>query len=162
MEGQLVKTETHLNDKNDTEGLCVDDEHGRLLILCKEKPGADLNKKEVRSVYSYTIEERKVDESPLFLIDVKKIKSVSGKKKFKPAAIAYHHFRGTYFIIDSMNALLVELSGDGNMLNLFNLSNSILPQPEGLTFDREGNMYISSEGTINQKARIVKFNYVTN
>ena len=81
-----------------------------------------------------------------------------GKFKFSPSAIAIHPFTGDIYITSSVGKLMVVLNAEGQLLYIEKLKKSIHPQPEGLCFDRQGNMYIANEGK-DEAAFIYKYNY---
>ena len=62
------------------------------------------------------------------------------------------------FIISSASSQLVVAGLDGRVESVYVLSSKLFPQPEGITFKQNGDMYITNEG-INTKATMLKFVY---
>lgn len=148
---KVKKYETRLSTKNDTEGLCYDIGNDRLLILCKEKAGVKEKIKNKKAIYSFPLDDKKVNKLPLHTIDTKDVADYFDKKHskthYKPAAIAIHPLSGELYIIDSVENSLSLLSQDGELLAVHKLPETLLPQPEGISFDENGNLYISSEAS---------------
>jgi len=61
-----------------------------------------------------------------------------------------------WLILCSKPAAVIVLNREGNLLDVIELDNKTLPQPEALCFDHDGNLIIASEGLLGP-ARIVKF-----
>src|SRR6185436_11949831 len=61
---------TGLSSQNDTEGLCYDDKHNRLLIACKGSPGIDKKYKNNKAIYSFDLSSKKISDTPVYLINV--------------------------------------------------------------------------------------------
>lgn len=61
-----------------------------------------------------------------------------------------------WLILCSKPSALIILNENGVLLDVIELDNIILPQPEALCFDMEGSLIIASEGR-NSPARIVRF-----
>ena len=64
---------------------------------------------------------------------------------------------GEWFIVSAVNQLLVVADSNWTILNSYHLSGNDFNQPEGLAFDRDGNMYISNEGDDVTSGNILKF-----
>lgn len=127
------------------EGLCADD--GSLFALCKNCQ-EDKDEKEV-TVYTLNLfsgDSLSVTNS--FKIDISKIQPDHKKEriKFHPSCIAKNPATHEWFIISSVNKLLLVLDEQWNVKAYYPLDPSLFKQPEGLTFNARGDMYISNEG----------------
>jgi uncharacterized protein YjiK len=151
---EVISYETFLSEHNNVEGLCFDPSGNNLLLLCKGKPGSGLDPKKFRSVYAFDLTSKKMKNEPFLTVSIDKIErqlnrnKEENKKKFtfQPSGIALHPISGNYFIIASAGKLIVEVSPAGEVLHSRHLSSRIFQQPEGITFDKQGGMYISNEG----------------
>lgn len=146
-DGRFVDYKTYktfLNSSNNTEGLCYDPETNALLLACKDSPGKDYKKE--KAVYSFSLGEMILDETPRFLISNKDIKNNSEEGKFNPSGIARHPLTGTFFIIAARGNTIIELSKDGRVLNQKDLPESVHRQAEGIAFKKDGTLFISNEG----------------
>jgi uncharacterized protein YjiK len=157
--GEKVKYEifkTSLSQSYDVEGLCFDPETNSLLLACKEFAGKGL--KDKRAVYSYSLNEMKLNEKPRFVLSIKEIEKATGKKVFSPSAIERHPKTGTYLLITGRGKAVIEISKEGNLLAEENLNDKIHTQPEGITFLPNLTMLITDEGA-GGKARLTKYPY---
>lgn len=168
---------TPLNKDNDTEGLCYDAMNRRLLIACKDKPGASM--KGMRSVYAFDLKTNTIATNPVYLVKIDAIKqwllqndkqkfmtnelrSLLDPKKgdvtFQPSEIHIHPLTQQIYLLSSVGKLLLVLNRDNSIQYVTNLDPDIFKQPEGITFLKDGTMYISDEGR-DGKGNILKFNY---
>ena len=76
---------------------------------------------------------------------------------FSPSAIAIHPITNQIYITSSVGKLLLITNESGKVLHIENLKKSIHPQPEGLCFDQDGNLYLSNEGKDGRPGVIYKF-----
>jgi uncharacterized protein YjiK len=110
--------------------------------------------------FSFDLAKKEFDSEPFFIIPMnsilKKLKDYSAK--FKPSAAAINPVLNKLFIIASVGKVLVQCSLDGKVEARYKLNPSQFPQPEGITFASNGDMYISNEG-LEGKATILKFPY---
>lgn len=121
----------------DFEGICFDSNNNRLLVACKEN--GDKDKRNFIYVYGFSLKKNKYLKEPVFKIKKDKI-----HKNFKSSGIAIHP-NGNVFIISSFSKTLLELSPVGEVVNKTQLNSYIFHQPEGITFDSKGDLYISNE-----------------
>jgi len=144
--------------KNDFETLYYDAERKALVMLCKNCSGDD---KKVVSAYAYYPDSIGFDTKPLFTIDVRKIDSLSPRptSRFQPSAARIHPVLKKLFIISSASNQLAITDVDGNVEAVYMLAKNLFPQPEGLTFKSNGDMYISNEA-VTSKASLLKFTYI--
>lgn len=127
------------------EGLFADKD--TLFTLCKHCP-VDKPSKEV-TVYTLV----KTLGAPLsvsnsFTINVSKIQSQKGaeKIKFHPSGLAKNPITNEWYIISSVNKLLLVLDEQWKMKGVYPLDPALFNQPEGIAFNSKGDLYISNEG----------------
>ena len=108
---------------------------------------ADNEKKEV-SVF--TIDHPAGDSLSIassFKIDISMLKAKeTGKVKFHPSCIAKNPLTKDWYIISSVNKMLLVLDAQWKVKEFIPIDPSLFNQPEGLTFNQKGDMYISNEG----------------
>ncbi len=149
---------THLTIKQDSEGLCYDKKNNRLLIAIK---GAELDADDYKGIYAFDLDSKKMDQQPVFKIDL--LNEVfesngSGKKKkgsINPSGIAIHPLSGDMYIVDGRNSKLLITDAAGAIKKLYQLNNNEFAQPEGISFNSAGDLFIANEGT-NQPGNILQ------
>jgi uncharacterized protein YjiK len=147
----VTEHRTHLTIAQDCEGLCYDPDNNRLLVTVKEK---DPNSDTYKGIYAFDLANRTMDKTPAFKIDLghKIFEDVaaSGKKKkastIMPAAIAIHPVSKDMFITDGPRSRLLITDKEGSIKKFLQLDNKKFMQPEGITFNKEGELFISNEG----------------
>ncbi len=150
-----------LTGTNDFETMYTDTSRNALVIICKN---CDMDNKESVSAFAFYPDGGGFDEHPLYTIDAGNItaKAVElGHKKtskFQPSAASIHPVLQKLFIISSASSQLVVADLNGNVEEVYELGKKLFPQPEGLTFKNNGDMYISNEG-ITSRGSIIKFIY---
>ena len=175
--GKKVKSKkitTILDSSCDAEGLTYDKENNQLLIACKGK--AIDHKKNTKVVYSFNLETQKVAKEPYLTIKVSKVrkhKRVGNTQEayekflssignsnitFNPSAIAIHPITKNIYILSSVGKTLLVISNKGKIIYTVHLNQKKFKQPEGITFDENGTMYISNEGK-DGRANIKTFSY---
>jgi len=133
----------------DNEGLFYQD--GYLYLACKE---AEVTSSEnTRMIYRTPVNH--LDEMEAFLeIDNDEIETFVKDNypeidlksfEFNPSALAFHPFTKELYVLSASDRFIA-IFKNKNLHNVFPLSSEIYYQPEGLSFDDKGNMYISSEG----------------
>ncbi len=149
--------QTELSDKNDTEGICLSADGRKLLIACKNASGIDNHIKDHRGIYSFDLENRELDETPVSLISIDQIIDVAEKKvAFMPSGLAVHPKTQDIYIISSVGKILLVLDTQNHIKHLQSLKHDHFKQPEGITFLPDGTLYISNEGK-NGKANLLRF-----
>ena len=140
---------THLTMKQDPEGLCYDKKNNRLLIAIK---GAEPGTENYKGIYAFDLSSKKMDQQPVFKIDLqnKVFGNGSDKKKrntINPSGISIHPVSGDMYIIDGRNPQFLITDADGNIKKLYELNSNEFAQPEGITFNSAGDLFIANEGT---------------
>jgi uncharacterized protein YjiK len=134
---------------------------GKLFALCKNCLG-DNEKTEV-SVYILEQDSTKLlkvkgsSKIDLSTIRPEDIKG-KGKGKFHPSCMAKNPVTHDWVIISAVNKLLLVLDEQWKVKDSYPLDPSLFNQPEGLTFNANGDMYISNEGG-GGSATILLFRY---
>ena len=138
--------ETSLRRRNDAEGLGFDASNNRLLIACKEDPGAGL-KNRMKAIYAYDIAAGALGAEPAFTIDTKEIDDRSDAgADFKPSAVAVHPNSGALYILSSTTKGIAILDDRGSLQEVVELDGELFVQPEAMVFLPDATLYIASEG----------------
>ncbi len=167
---------TELNARNDVEGLCFDKKNNSLLLACKGQAIDNKgSKKDQKCVYRFDIENKKLDKEPFFTIidnellsfvesmnldgSKTKLKKLKRRvKNFSPSGIAIHPVSGDYYLTSGRSSLLLIIGINKQIKDVIFLNSKSNPQPEGITFDKENNLYISTEGK-GYSGKVFKFAY---
>ncbi len=152
------RTKTELKAKHDIEGLAFHPADSVVLIAAKEH----LTKARERVIFSLPATAPK--EEPRIWARIN-IDSVAARlevtkqesKRFKPSAIAVHPRSGETFVLSSALQAVVVLDENRALTHVARLDATLLPQPEGIAFMPNGDMYIASED--GRRGRLALFSY---
>lgn len=141
------------------ESLYIDSIANRLVTLTKNHRNAE---KEILA-YAFDLKSRQFIEQPVYRIPMADIFSrmQDNTVEFKPSAAALHPIENKIYVIASIGKAMLVCSMEGKVEHVYKLNPTQFPQPEGITFAPNGDMYISNEG-LQGKATILKFPYVKN
>lgn len=133
-------------------------ELNKLVLITKDH--RDKDRVESIDAYSFDLATKKFDSAFFFKLPLKEIyiKLENYSADCKPSGAALHPITNKLFIIASVGKLLLECSPEGKLDKIYKLNPTQFPQPEGITFADNGDMYISNEG-LDGKATILKFPY---
>jgi hypothetical protein len=147
-----------ISGTNDFETMYADTSRKALIIVCKN---CAMDSKSVVSAFAFYPDSLGFINDPVYTINADSIKALSPHKtsKFQPSAAGIHPVTKKLFIISSAANQLVIADQDGHVESVFELGKKLFPQPEGLTFKSNGDMYISNEG-VSAKATILRFPYI--
>ena len=128
------------------------------MIACKGN--SNKNEKGIRLIYEFLLEDKNLNQQPILTISQKEIRSKYNiKNHFDPSGIAVHPITKNIYILSSVGKMLVECNPKGKLQKVDNLNYSHVQQPEGISFDINGDLYISNEAK-GGKFNILKFNYL--
>ncbi len=167
---KVDEIDTPLNSSNDVEGLCFDSARNQLLIACKGQLESGKHRKGRRGIYSFDLSTQSFQKDPYLLIDLKEElkklnpvdveKSISQKSKIKsrvnmfaPSGLAIDPITGYLYVLANKGGILTVFDKGKNILGVFFLNQKIYSQPEGIVFNKAGDLYISNEGK-SKKANI--------
>jgi hypothetical protein len=151
-----VKEWENILPKGEYEGMYGDETTGKVYVICKNCPGD--NSKDLVTGYIIQVGDS-VYQSGTFQVDVKQIKSFTGKVKrgFRPSALAKNPVTSEWFMVSAVNKLLVVTDSNWTIKEACFLNGNTFNQPEGIAFDAEGNLYISNEGDDLSQGNILRF-----
>jgi hypothetical protein len=130
-----VRSYEHILPAGKYEGLFCD-EDGRLIALCKSCAIDDPQKEVSGYVLGYGA------GHALAIRDHFKVEVA----RFHPSCLARNPKTKEWYLISSVNKTLFVLDDQWKLKENYTLDPILFKQPEGLAFDRDGNMYISNEG----------------
>lgn len=141
--------------KGEYEGLYADQVSGEIFVLCKNCSQDNPEKKVSGYILKMT---GGIKRTGSFELDVEKIKALTSKVKkgFKPSALARNPVTGDWFILSGLNKVLVVTDKNWKPKEAYALSSNNFNQPEGIAFDKNGNLYISNEGDETLDGNILK------
>ncbi|MBC7778308.1 MAG: SdiA-regulated domain-containing protein [Phycisphaerae bacterium] len=152
---------TSLKKHNDVEGLAYDPWRKALLLACKEQPDSLYP----RGIYVFNLETKTLDESPAYTIHPEEVNrlvsygEVERHEYFSPSGLAVHPLTGDVYVVSTALKRLVVLDyKTGKIKFAQRLDKKILPQPEGISFDAQGNLLLSSEGKLGE-GMLLKFDF---
>jgi len=140
--------DTHLKKKQDAESLAYDEKNNRLLVAVK---AIDLNSSDYKGIYAFDLKSKQMASAPVYKIDLKhEIFQEMNKGKIEnsisPSDLAIHPVTGDLYILEGTKPKLLVMDSKGAMVSLYDLKGSDFSQPEGITFNPDGKMYIANEG----------------
>lgn len=139
------------------ESLCYDKQQNQLLLICKEC-GKHQNS---ISAFVFDLNTKTFSTNPYFTISWEEIRKMAKDNSIecRPSAAAINPVNNKLYIIASLGKVLLESTIGGKLEAVYNLNPDHFPQPEGITFGTNGDMYIANEG-VEGKASLLKFKYV--
>ena len=162
---------------SNNEGLCYDKVHDRLLIARKNKIAKGKAFKNKRAIYEFNLKTRLLNRDPVFEFDVDSIKKIASKEKielptkskkkgkvaepiirFASSEIAIHPITKKLFLLSSTDHLLFIIDEHGTIEHIEKLNQTIFKQPEGITFQENGDILITNEGQ-NKNSTLLGFKY---
>jgi uncharacterized protein YjiK len=161
--------------KANIEGLGYDAKNHRLLLAQKGEKTDDATS---RSIFAFDLHSQTPSVSKVFDIGLSDFKAFLADKKekrykhltedyvtnpltkgveFGPSGVAVHPILSNIYVISSINKVLLVLSAEGKILEMVKLDKNRFPQPEGICFDKDGTMYLSSEAKDDPKGKLFAF-----
>jgi len=138
---------TDFSEDNNMETLVYDQKSKCLITAPKDK---DLESEDFKGLYHIPIASKSMEAHPFIKIDMgdealSPFQKKKAYKTFNPSDIAIHPKTGDYYVLEGKKPKLLILNTNGNVKSVYELDEDNFPQPEGLTFDPNGLLYISNE-----------------
>jgi len=142
-----IKIGKNLVPKENYESLAAASVDSLLYVLCKE---CDTDKG-TSSVTGYILglsKDGEVSNKGGFKIDEEQIDRLSSLrgKRFRPSALTFNTLTNEWYILSSVNKMLVTANEKWQITGAYPLDPSLFNQPEAIAFDQNGNLYIGNEG----------------
>jgi len=140
------------------ESLALDPAAGRLLMLVKDGEGREGK----APVYAFDVQQMQFIPEPVMLMDPKTVEGVMVKgKSLRGSAMALNPQTGHWYVVSAIHHILVVFDSKGNGIYAWHLPKKKYPQPEGLCFTANGDMYLTTEG-LSKSAKLFRFPYRAN
>jgi hypothetical protein len=145
--------------KGEYESIYADQQTNQVYILCKNCKEDKKEKTMSGSIFTYNAAKKELLASGHFSMDMTSLidKGQILKTGLKASALTKDPHSGEWYILSSVNKLLVVATPDWKIKSVHRLNSSSFIQPEGLAFDNEMNLYISNEGDELSSGNILKF-----
>jgi len=142
------------------EGMYADNASSRIFVLCKNCK----KDKHTNQVSGYILQMAgggSLQPAGNFSIATSDIARMTGVKaiQLKPSALAKNNRTGEWYVLSSVNKMLVITDEQWNTKEIFRLDPALFIQPEGIAFDREHALYISNEGSGAKPGTVLKFTF---
>ncbi|MFD2555516.1 SdiA-regulated domain-containing protein [Sphingobacterium tabacisoli] len=156
-----VKHHTGLLPSGEYESMAFDSKTNRLYVLCKS---CKIDKKTATTtgyILSHSSDGELAVEKT-FSINTDEIRQLDKRmaKSFKPSAMAKHPINDEWYIISSIDKALIVTDETFRLKQVVRFDRKIFEQPEGMVFDENLNLYISSEAGDKGHAEICKIQQV--
>ena len=138
------------------ESLVYYQKENKLVLITKDQK----NKAKGITAVSFDLGRKAYDTEPFFSISLREVFTIltNYNTECKPSGAAINPVNNKLYVIASVGKVILECSRDGKLERIYKINPGQFPQPEGITFAINGDMYISNEGA-NGKATILKFPY---
>lgn len=155
----ITKTALFKEKDIDVEGLCTFSNQ-KLLIGIKASDALQPSGQVL--VYNYNLDTHQLDE--FIRIDnnhdiFKTIPKEHPSRNFNLSEVAYH--QSTFYITEARTPKLLILDQNRKPQHLIYLSEADFPQPEGIAFNEEGDLFIASEENNNESQNINLIKIIT-
>lgn len=157
-EGALksVKEWKSLIPEGEYEGLYADHMSNDLYVLCKNC-GAD-KKTGFLSGYILHLDEQGAPAlTGNFKINTQTIPDLTPKSGLRASALTFNKQTKEWYILSSVHKILIIADERWKPKQIIHLNPSLFPQPEGITFDIDNNLYISNEAGNTATGTVLKF-----
>jgi len=142
-----VRSETfklHLPGYNNFESACFMPAQGKIYLVCKQ---CEADSGQRISVYAFNTATATYDPGPVVTMipDRTMLPAGDSVEIIKPSAMAVHPVTGEWYIMASVNHLLIVAEPGGKWKKVYPLSKDWFKQPEGMSFAPNGDLYVSNE-----------------
>lgn len=146
--------------KGEYESMAFSPSSNKLFLLCKV---CEVDKKN-KTVSGYILSignEGKLTLDRPFSLSIHAISTLDKniKKTFKPSGMAWRQSSNEWYILSSIDLAIVVTDANFKPKNVIPLDRKDFPQPEGIAFDSQEKIYISSEAGNKSRGMIIKFEH---
>src|SRR5215203_1192147 len=154
----LKSYDLNLQGQNDFETLYYDPSAKGLILICKTC--AHEKGHGIRTAFRFDLQTKTFDSTAFFTIKKKDVEDILKDKdaKIDPSGAAINPINKRLYILSSAGNLVIITDTRGKVIGVYKLNPDKFPQPEGIAFAPNGDMYISNEGK-NGKPTLLFFPY---
>jgi len=154
-----IKIFKNILPKGEYESIYADQQTNQVYLLCKNCKDDKKDQSMSGSIFTYDQAKKELISSGSFSMDLSKLitDDLILKTGLKASALTRDPHTGEWYILSSVNKLLLIATPDWKVKSVHRLNSSIFNQPEGLAFDDQMNLYISNEGDELTEGNILKF-----
>jgi uncharacterized protein YjiK len=171
LNGKTEKMKTPFKSHHNVEGLHIHPSGSKLLFACKGN--LFYPSKADKGIYSYDFTTETIDKEPFLEIYIDELRSFSEEifedsnkkhsvsqrlKAFAPSGIAIHPETEDIYIISAKRSMLIVYGPNKMIKDIIALDVILMPQPEGICFDSDGNLFISTEGDTGL-GKLIRYDY---
>lgn len=141
------------------ESIYADQQTNQVYLLCKNCKDDKKDQSMSGSIFTYDPAKKELISSGHFSMDLSTLIKDEQilKTGLKASALTRDPHTGEWYILSSVNKVLIVATPDWKVKSVHRLNSSIFNQPEGLAFDDQMNLYISNEGDELTEGNILKF-----
>lgn len=139
-----VVYDTGLGADYEIEGLAYEPRANELLLASKQTRGKSA--KGALYIFRWSTETKRIADGEPIEIPVKEIASRIRGKGFNASGIERHPVSGHYFLVAGIQHAIAEVTPEGSLVGVQELSAEWHPQAEGITFGPDQALIISDEG----------------
>jgi len=143
---KTVEIETSLKREYNFEGLSYDKANDQLLLAIKDKASDDF-----KPIFAFNMKNNKLKQEPFLRIPFSsnvfdKLEEKKSEKLIRPSDLAISPKDGNVYILEGSNPKLMIMTPSGTPQKLYVLKEKQFAQPEGISFNSLGEIFISNEG----------------
>lgn len=138
---------TGFKASNNMESLAYSAKDFSLITIPKDRDSKD----DFKGIYKIPLSSKMVDMTiPAYKIDMNAdaLRAYKNKKLYKtfnPSEIAVHPKSNDIYVLEGKQPKLLVMDAEGTLKTVYKLDEINFPQPEGMTFSEDGDLYISNE-----------------
>ena len=151
---------TDLLPKGEYEGLYADEKTAQIYIMTKQSK-LDVKQKQTGIFIFKLTSAGNLELTGAVNVAYNEVSQFVNDKKinFHPSALAKNNATNEWYMLSSVNKLLVVADDQFKVKAAYPLSSNTFNQPEGIAFDQQQNLYISNEGGDFGSGNILLFKY---
>jgi len=147
----------NLLGKGEYESLGIDTAKKQLIVLCKSCKVDKGNRQSTGYILDYN-EHGSITLANSFTINLHDVSKIAPKfpKTFNPSAITRKVSSNEWYILSSIDKVMLITNATFSPVAVIPFSRKLYEQPEGIAFDSQGDLYISSERRDRASAMLYK------
>jgi len=171
---ETVKVNTDLSDNNDIEGLAYDEDYNLLLMACKGAALTEKKSKREKFIYAYNLKLEVLHEEPFLVMrdavhlsyveyhinDITQEQKEDLHKRvkgFAPSGLAINPINKDIYVLSARGSFAVVYDADHDFQDILFFDEKMMPQPEGICFSPQGEMFVSTEADEESAAKIFRY-----